>query len=612
MPHRVEKTDSEILPLPRKSMAKQQPSSNPPFKIFIGDRLVPEPFVTIPQLKGHLALLHCFSELKDQVENMTKAEQAGYPQIPAGKDHRWNWFVALSVERFEKWCMAKTRPERDMREDFFVRYLPPIDVLMVWHAYQLNPARYLDDCFRIKGLGDQGSWFEILDQVSLAYTNDYMVTERSYNWTRLTGLPFDPFECAREMTNRGVECPKCFDRLSVPLLAGNSNGYLQQNFKFTCPKCSHIVTKMTLAVHKLVADLVVSDATLSQTLHCSGAAALCNPIRANHVKAAVLRSDVFIPKRDNLSPREWAVDIQEAVGYDMAKLKQHMGVYMKDGGSKLLNKIVSAYTDDKIFSLDLVGAVLRQGSFTAKMRKFGWSEPNFFARPGDEVALKHCIARYHAFLSLMSSKPKDFFVPTLDIDLAWHTHQLLPSYNNDCISYLRRSIDHDDNVEENLLSSAFDKTCLAWEKLYNIRYTPCGCSASGTSIGEKLSGQPLHYLIPPDDQGDLLVASTQAQGKEEEGWRADLALLAPVPLYIAQGTSGCGSKSLFCFKDQLVLTTLKVVVVEAAVVVGVVVDVVAVLVRVAGVAVVVVEVEEAVAEVVEEAAAIRPQLQFCV
>ncbi|KAK0491655.1 hypothetical protein IW261DRAFT_101854 [Armillaria novae-zelandiae] len=610
MPHRVEKTDSETLPLPRKSMAKQQSSSNPQFKISIGDRLVPEPFVTIPQLKGHLTLLCCFSELKDKVENMTKAEQADYPQIPADKDHRWNWFVALSVERFEKWCMTKTTIERDMREDFVARYLPPIDVLMVWHAYQLNPARYLDDCFRVKGLGDQGSWFEIMDQVSLAYASDYMVTGRSYNWTLLTGLPFDPFECAREMTTRDVECPKCFDRLSVPLLAANDNGYLQQNFKFTCPKCSHIVTKMTLAVHKLVTNLVVSDVALSQTLHYSGTAALCNPIRANQVKVAVLRSDVFVPKRDNLSSREWAVDIQEAVEYNMEKLKQHMGVHMKDGGSKLLNKIVSAYTDDKIFSLDLVGAVLRQGSFTAKMRKFGWSEPDFFARPGDEVALKHCIMRYHAFLNLMLIKPKDFFVPTLDIDLAWHTHQLLPSYNNDCISYLRRTIDHDDNVKENLLSSAFDKTCLAWKKLYNIRYTPCGCSASGTSIGEKLSGQPLHYLIPPDDQGDLLVASTQAQGKDEEGWRADLALLAPVPLYIAQGTSGCGSKSLFCSKIQ-VLTILQVVAVEAAVV-DVVAAVVAVLVRAAGVVVGVAEAAEAVVEVVEEAAAIRPQLQVCV
>ncbi|KAK0190298.1 hypothetical protein F5146DRAFT_1137132 [Armillaria mellea] len=554
MPHRVEKTDSEILPLPRKGMVKQQPSSNTPFKIFIGDRLVPEPFVTIPQLKGHLALLHCFAELKDKVETMTKAEQAGYPQIPADKDPRWNWFVALSVERFEKWCIAKTSIDRDTHEDFAVRYLPPIDVLMVWHAYQLNPARYLDDCFRVKGLGDQGSWFEIMDRVSLAYTNDHMLTERSRNWTRLTGLPFDPFECAKEMTSRAVECPKCFDRLSVPLLADNDKGYLQQNFKFTCRKCSHVVTKMTLAVHKLVTDLVISDATISQTLHY-GAAALCDPIRANQVKAAVLRSDVFIPKRDNLSPQEWAVDIQEAVE---------------------LNKIVSAYVDDKMFSLDLVGAVVRQGSFTAKMRKFGWSEPNFFARPGDEVALNHCIVRYHAFLNLMSRKPKDFFVPTLDIDLAWHTHQLLPSYNNDCISYLHRSIDHDDNVKENLLSSAFDKTCLAWEKLYNIRYTPCGCSASGTSIGEKLSGQPLHYLIPPDDQRDLLVAT-------------------PVPLYIAQ-----------------VLTTLQVDVVEAAVV-GVVVDVVAVLARAAGVVVGAAEAEEVVVEVVEEAAAaIRPQIHVCV
>ncbi|KAK0187398.1 hypothetical protein F5146DRAFT_774117 [Armillaria mellea] len=194
----------------------------------------------------------------------------------------------------------------------------------------------------------------------------------------------------------------------------NDNGYLQQNLKLTCRKCSHIVTKLILAVHKLITNLVVGNVTLSQTLHYSGAAALSDAIRANQVKTAVLRSDVFIPRRDDLSPQERAVDIQEAVEYDMAKLKQHMGIYMKDGGSKLLNKIVSAY-------IDLAGSHWRcptSGSFTGKMRKYGWSEPNFFARPGDEVALNHCIVRYHAFLNLMSSKPKDFFVPMLDIDLA--------------------------------------------------------------------------------------------------------------------------------------------------------------------------------------------------
>lgn len=30
-----------------------------------------------------------------------------------------------------------------------------------------------------------------------------------------------------------------------------------------------------------------------------------------------------------------------------------------------------------------------------------------------------------SFLDLMSSSPASFFVPTLDIDLVWHTHQLM-------------------------------------------------------------------------------------------------------------------------------------------------------------------------------------------
>ena len=42
----------------------------------------------------------------------------------------------------------------------------------------------------------------------------------------------------------------------------------------------------------------------------------------------------------------------------------------------------------------------------------------------------------------MSSSPTVFFVPTLDIDLAWHTHQLGGStYHNDCIAYVGRYID---------------------------------------------------------------------------------------------------------------------------------------------------------------------------
>lgn len=42
----------------------------------------------------------------------------------------------------------------------------------------------------------------------------------------------------------------------------------------------------------------------------------------------------------------------------------------------------------------------------------------------------------------MDSSPGDFFVPTLDIDLAWHTHQLTAvTYKRDCMTYIGRYID---------------------------------------------------------------------------------------------------------------------------------------------------------------------------
>lgn len=70
----------------------------------------------------------------------------------------------------------------------------------------------------------------------------------------------------------------------------------------------------------------------------------------------------------------------------------------------------------------------------------------------------------------MSSSPASFFVPTLDIDLAWHTHQLRSvKYNSDCFAYVERYVDHNDRVEEDRLSNAFDITCRAWEVRLNFR-----------------------------------------------------------------------------------------------------------------------------------------------
>ena len=95
------------------------------------------------------------------------------------------------------------------------------------------------------------------------------------------------------------------------------------------------------------------------------------------------------------------------------------------------------------------------------MPDFGWTAPGYFDDPVDETVLVHAITRYHAyvdlsmlqylfnpidlrnrFLDMMSASPASFFVPTLDIDLVWHTHQLTAGrYADDCKTYVGRYID---------------------------------------------------------------------------------------------------------------------------------------------------------------------------
>lgn len=96
---------------------------------------------------------------------------------------------------------------------------------------------------------------------------------------------------------------------------------------------------------------------------------------------------------------------------------------------------MSAYTDEKPFSVDLVAAVLRQVAFTEKLYHLGWLNSEFFCTNECERVSYHCISRYQGcvgprvshralimsdrFLSLIASLPGSFFVPSMDIDFAW-------------------------------------------------------------------------------------------------------------------------------------------------------------------------------------------------
>jgi hypothetical protein len=78
-----------------------------------------------------------------------------------------------------------------------------------------------------------------------------------------------------------------------------------------------------------------------------------------------------------------------------------------------VSRIVVAYSTHGPASIDLVGAVLRQSTFIAKMSDIGWSKPGQLPRDQEINNLVRAVARYHAFLDLLSQSAYSFFVPTL-------------------------------------------------------------------------------------------------------------------------------------------------------------------------------------------------------
>ncbi|KAK3021480.1 hypothetical protein RJ639_047652 [Escallonia herrerae] len=123
---------------------------------------------------------------------------------------------------------------------------------------------------------------------------------------------------------------------------------------------------------------------------------------------------------------------------------------------------------------DLVSAVKRQSPFYYQVSR---------SCMYDDLYLEAAIARYKGFLHLirrnMERKAKHFCVPTYDIDLIWHSHQLLPlSYCKDQVAKLGKVLEHDDTdfdrTKGEKLDVGFLETTKQWEETFGSRYWRAG------------------------------------------------------------------------------------------------------------------------------------------
>jgi len=122
-------------------------------------------------------------------------------------------------------------------------------------------------------------------------------------------------------------------------------------------------------------------------------------------------------------------------------------------------------------SINLVDGMKRQLKFMSKI-----SNHECFR---DADYCKNSIRRYKLFLKLIGMR-KCKAVPTLDIDLTWHTHMLSPDhYIRDTKEMIGFTPNHDDDVSDLSLEPLREKT----EALWNATFK--GASYSSVSDGDK-------------------------------------------------------------------------------------------------------------------------------
>ncbi|KAL7566073.1 hypothetical protein ACA910_009859 [Epithemia clementina (nom. ined.)] len=111
----------------------------------------------------------------------------------------------------------------------------------------------------------------------------------------------------------------------------------------------------------------------------------------------------------------------------------------------------------------------------SRQRTFLWnvSQPSFHRRSFIEQG----VSKYYKFLSLKQVNPSSPLVPTIQIDLVWHTHIALSvsKYNRDCIALRGEIFFHDDSLDDDrkpggALDTAFQETSKLWKYIHKEEY----------------------------------------------------------------------------------------------------------------------------------------------
>ncbi|KAM3499984.1 hypothetical protein MY10362_006810 [Beauveria mimosiformis] len=481
------------------------------------------------------------------------------------REKRWAIFLARAVDRYEAWWNAQViemLTEADMNVlggDKYMRFpstscnfnwqkvsMPPLDVLMVMHTHMLNPRAFLEDCIRY---GMNSFWATGLPWKLI---NDAIGDDFAYNasadtqaiWVAQSGRSWlnqkDPL-------TKTLKCPYCPARYEAPWTtcgkddSGSSyrshdligEGYGDGKFSFVCMSCGRHNYKELLSVSKFLHD---TSLLLTKSVPMPGT--ILSPQKGRpEVDVTRLRSENFARAFPNrMIQKVLRIQIMELIqpggghahptmdtirllieqvvkSHSMVRsiddIPTHKPSYDLHRNSRLsTRKMMSRYWENfSPFALDLCSAVMRQGIFIDKMVNLDWLHS-----PSAKPTMRRLIKKYQRFLFIMEGYPSQTVVPTLDVDLGWHTHQLHPqTYYQHTVRRMHKFIDHDDKIDQGKLGEAFAFTTKKYQEFFGQVYSECTCWYCESSllktkdhkVSEDFHTSGAAKLCPPDNSAHI-------------------------------------------------------------------------------------------------------------
>jgi len=268
-------------------------------------------------------------------------------------------------------------------------------------------------------------------------------------------------------------------------------GYGDRNFDHVCQECGATVNHAFLLVGKFKGDVEnnsLKDWPLGGTVlsletggpvdsgdaeETIGSITFPNRLFRLALRAPVLElTNADAPKMDDvrLLIDNIVADRAVIMGVNAKTVFQSGTVHRTERLST--RKMMKRYWENpSIFALELGGAVVRQSVFVDKMYSINWIHS-----PAARETMDRLLLKYSRFMKMIASYPWNTAVPTLDVDLAWHTHQLsTKSYFDFTMSKTKKFIDHDDKIDEDSLSKHFQWTTQTYEAEYGEVYSECTC-----------------------------------------------------------------------------------------------------------------------------------------